>query len=106
MTEPLPIIRFGSSVPRDLREWARVLRHLNDFVKQAGAEFQVSPDVVLPSNESHVNGVRTFLPHQSVSPPPIEAQIEAIKPFLARAASPIPANDSQVLLAAQIFGAH
>lgn len=126
MTVSVPIVRFGGSVPGNLREWDRVLRSLNDFVKQAGGNFEISDNAKLPTNDSLVDGVRAFLPPPATPSPPIGSQIDALRPFMPRQTPETaieskidaiktflpppmtlpPANDSQALLANKIFGAH
>ena len=123
MTDSVPIIRFGGSVPKDLREWDRVLRNLNDFVQQLGAQFQISPEAQIPTNDSTIDGARAFLPPPLPVAPAIESQMMAVKAFAAPYPTPerieaqlaavmsflppVPAaprfDDSQSVLAAQVF---
>jgi hypothetical protein len=123
--EGQPIIDFGKAVPADIRNWSRILRNINTFVRRTTTGFQVSPDTQLPTNPSHIDASRTFLPPPPMPSPavesqvdamrvfmpkasgetPIESQIDAVRTFSVPPASCIPFNDAQAVLAIRIFGA-
>lgn len=119
-----PVIRFGRQIPQTLQEWDQVLRDFARFVQKVGAEFVLSEDTVLPTNETLIDGVRAFLPPPPAPAPSIESQMMAVRAFERPMPMPQPeanlltiraferpdvalppVNDSQAILANQIFGA-